>query len=244
MIAWKSGPRCRVSRLAPDAATTSRSEPANVPRNQAKPVTVRSIPTRLRGLRDHAISPQAMKAHPTARSLKVIPRLCSERTNHSAARPSRSPEVHSTVRTRARSAPETSGDERRDRTSRQVTLEDEPPSWTSGEASSIRRDVAGGYEHDSWSVRLSSQSLGDLETIDAGQLDVEQHDLGMEEGCGSERGRRILGFADNRETLRLQQGPGERSEASVVVDDQHRKRHQNIVARPRNRSHRGHPLYR
>jgi len=53
----------------------------------------------------------------------------------------------------------------------------------------------------------------------------------MKQVHGSKRRRPIVGIANDIETFGLQQRPGQRPEARIVVHDHHRWPHQQIVAR-------------
>jgi hypothetical protein len=73
------------------------------------------------------------------------------------------------------------------------------------------------------------------------------HGLGAAGGPKGD-GRRVLNhhfprLAHDLEPLQLQQGPGQRPEGGVVVDDQHGLGHRLIVARAEGASHRGYPWF-
>src|SRR3989442_4654597 len=64
------------------------------------------------------------------------------------------------------------------------------------------------------------QELGDLEAVEIGKLDVEENEIGLELLGGLQRGGPVLGLADDRIPLGLEQRPRAGSEARMVVDDQ------------------------
>src|SRR6266511_1149624 len=230
-MAWRSGPRWSVSIAAPTAEIAATSDSPRVPRNQANPVAVNRSPMRLCGRLDHATRPQRMNVHPTARSAAAPARLCPERASTSAPRPSTSPAGQSAFRKRDPDPARASGDEGKECTPGEFALWDEAPNRALGQSSPVRRDVAGRHEHDRRAVRFSRQPLGDLEAVDVRELDVEQDHLRVEPAYSGDRRLRVIGFAHYVEAFGLQQGPGERPEPGVVIDDEHGERHRNIVAR-------------
>ena len=88
---------------------------------------------------------------------------------------------------------------------------------------------------------LLGEAIGDRETVDVRQHDVEQHDLRTLIFGGRKRRDPVTGLTDHREPVSLQQATGEATETSVVVDDQHRPRHVQIIAPSTMRRHWGHP---
>jgi hypothetical protein len=64
-----------------------------------------------------------------------------------------------------------------------------------------------------------------LETIDVGQMYVEQDDIGMQPCDLADRGRAIAGLADDAVALRDQEGTGPPAEPRMIVHDQHRTPH-------------------
>src|SRR4051794_34555107 len=93
------------------------------------------------------------------------------------------------------------------------------------------RDVAAGGQHDRRGGSVPRrQPRRDLESVDAGQLHVEQHDLRVEP-CGLlERGLAVLCLTDDIEPLRLEQRARRDAEAWMVVDDEDGGRHVRILA--------------
>jgi hypothetical protein len=124
-----------------------------------------------------------------------------------------------------------SRDERRKRIPRQLALRDEPEDGAPGEPPPVRGNVPGRYEHHRWRIAPPGQSLRNLKTIDAGQLDVQEHDARMKPVYKDERRHTVFRLANDIEPFSLQQRPGRRPEARMVVHDQHRWLHRQIVAR-------------
>ena len=67
---------------------------------------------------------------------------------------------------------------------------------------------------------VDGERLGDLEALDVGQPDVEQHELRPQGAGGGQAGRPVAGLADDLEAVRLQHGARLDAEAGVVVDDE------------------------
>ena len=64
------------------------------------------------------------------------------------------------------------------------------------------------------------EARGDVEAVDVGQLDVEQHELRAQALGLGDAGRAVGGLADDVEPLGLEQHAGARPEGRVVVDDE------------------------
>ena len=58
------------------------------------------------------------------------------------------------------------------------------------------------------------------EAVEVGEAHIEQDDIREQLARGSQRGLAVLGLADDVIALALEQAPGARAEARVVVDDQ------------------------
>ncbi len=71
--------------------------------------------------------------------------------------------------------------------------------------------------------------LRNREAVEAGQLDVEQDDVGLENRDSLDGLASVDGLTYDLETLRLEQGAGRRSEALMVIDDEHGPTHNLIV---------------
>jgi len=71
--------------------------------------------------------------------------------------------------------------------------------------------------------------LRNRETVEAGQLDVEQDDVGLEYRDSLDGLASVDGLTYDLETLRLEQGAGRRSEALMVIDDEHGRAHDLIL---------------
>src|SRR5204862_5553320 len=64
------------------------------------------------------------------------------------------------------------------------------------------------------------QPPGDLEAVEIGHVDVEQHDVGTELLREAQRAVPVLGFADDVEIIALEEATRTVAERLVVVDDQ------------------------
>jgi hypothetical protein len=84
--------------------------------------------------------------------------------------------------------------------------------------------VAGGQD-DSGRITCRTQSRRHLESLDAGGLNVEQHQLRPQPLRLRDSRLTIDGFAHDPDASRLQQRTGNLPEALVIVDDQDSKRH-------------------
>ena len=72
---------------------------------------------------------------------------------------------------------------------------------------------------------LPAQLRGDREPGRVRELEVEQHEVGRAAARGGDAGGGVRGLADHGEALGLEQPPCPRTEAAVIVDDQHRGSH-------------------
>ena len=79
-------------------------------------------------------------------------------------------------------------------------------------------------------VAALRDSLRDLEPVRVRQEDVQQHELRPQRLRRRERRGPVPGLADDPEAACFEQPAGEATEARVVVDDQHRLRHERIVS--------------
>ena len=79
--------------------------------------------------------------------------------------------------------------------------------------------LAAGGHHDQRRVAAFGQPQGDLEAVDSGQLDVEEHDVGAQDGDRLQGALPVGCLTDNLETGALEDAAGRVSEASVVVND-------------------------
>ena len=61
--------------------------------------------------------------------------------------------------------------------------------------------------------------LGDHESVDVGELNVEQYQVGRELRGLLERAATVYGLADNDEALGLEQMPGTGAKGPVIVND-------------------------
>ena len=207
------------------------SEPANVPRNQANPVRVSRAPTRLSGRPDHAANPHTISASPAARSPPACKRLCPGRASHSATKPSTIPAGHSACLARREAPPPSSGNQRTQSAPRQLTLGDKATNRTSGQPPSVRRNITGGHQHHLRRVGSRSQPRRHLEAVSARQLDIQHYHPRAKARGSIQRRCRVPRFPDHLKTFRLQQRLSKRPEAIMVIDDQHRAGHPQMVAR-------------
>src|SRR4029079_8621026 len=72
-------------------------------------------------------------------------------------------------------------------------------------------------------VRAGRKALGDDESIDFGDRDVEQHDVGGQRGSGSEPCLPVDRLADHRPAVVLEESSRGGPETAVVVDDEDRR---------------------
>jgi CheY-like chemotaxis protein len=79
--------------------------------------------------------------------------------------------------------------------------------------------------HDHRGVGLPGKPRGDLESVDVGQLDVEQDHLGAQPGNDLEGALPVGSLTDDLVTRALEHAAGRVPEASVVVHDQEGHRH-------------------
>ena len=70
---------------------------------------------------------------------------------------------------------------------------------------------------------------GDVEAVDVGQLDVEQHEVGAQALGLGDPGRAVGRLADDVEPLGLEQHAGARTEGGVVVDDEDGQGHREAI---------------
>ena len=73
------------------------------------------------------------------------------------------------------------------------------------------------------------QPRGDVEAVDVGQLDVEQHEIGPQAARLLDPGGAVGSLADHVEPLRLEQHAGARTKGGVVVDDEDGQRHRDAI---------------
>ena len=188
-----------------------------------KLTTSSSRPVLFSGRRAHAIRPLAAKDKPTTRSTD----------DPDGARPQVVAAEHDDERDRGgrecRRAPRDRGggagragsfEERQESRPRQLGLRDEASRPAALDERAEVGAVAARDEDDGGPAAAVRQAGGDLEAVDVRELHVEQHELRRELGGSSKRGRPVLGLADDLEALGLEQRPGVRPEARVVVDDQ------------------------
>ena len=93
------------------------------------------------------------------------------------------------------------------------------------ETGPVGRRITAGDQHDGGRIRGSGELLGHGEPIQIRQLDVEQDNLGPQDGDSTHRLRSIGRFTDDVEALGLEQRSGRGSEGRMVVDDEHRWTH-------------------
>ena len=67
---------------------------------------------------------------------------------------------------------------------------------------------------------MGGDPLGDLEAVEVREVDVEQHQVGMQPTGLHDRRRAVRRLADDVVALGLQQHPGGRPEGRMIVDDE------------------------
>ena len=82
-------------------------------------------------------------------------------------------------------------------------------------------------------ARVVGEPFGDYEAVDVRQHDVQQHDIGPLSVDRRQRRGSVTDLTNDREPVGLQQATGEPTEPGVVIDDQHRPRHVQIISRRR-----------
>src|SRR6266540_772120 len=102
----------------------------------------------------------------------------------------------------------------------QLSLRDEAPGAAALDAPRVVLPVAAGRQHDSRPLVHLAQSLRDLESVEVGELNVEQNQVGVQLCDGPNRALPVLRLADHLIPLGLQQRPCAGPEAGMVVDDQ------------------------
>src|SRR6266542_734965 len=112
---------------------------------------------------------------------------------------------------------------------RELTLRDEAARAARRDQVAVVGRVAARDQHDRRRTAVRTEPSGDLEAVDVGELDVEEHQVGMELGRLRERFGAVGGLPDDREALGLEQGMGCRPEARVVIDDENGSAHACIV---------------
>jgi hypothetical protein len=83
------------------------------------------------------------------------------------------------------------------------------------------RGIAARRQHDRRHVAIRAQRRGDRESIHVGELDVEEDDVGAKTVHRLDCRGPVLRFADDFESVRLEDRAGGRSEAGMIVDDQY-----------------------
>src|ERR1700680_992229 len=86
--------------------------------------------------------------------------------------------------------------------------------------------VGGEQQHHDGAVRVLEDLPGRLETVDTGQVDVHQHEVGVQRLAGLERGFAGLGFGNHLEAVgSLDHRPRRLAERRLIVNDQHSHGH-------------------
>jgi hypothetical protein len=88
-----------------------------------------------------------------------------------------------------------------DRGSRDPLLRDETEDGATRQAPAVGPGVAAGGQHDHWSLTVVCQRIGDLESFDIGQPDVQQHEVGLERPGGLESGGTVSRLSDHLEPV-------------------------------------------
>ena len=91
----------------------------------------------------------------------------------------------------------------------------------------VRCGRARGDEHHRRRVRLTRETLGNLEAVQIRELHVQENNRGLKACNRGDRRLAVRRLTDHREALRLEQRAGQRPERGVVVDDQNGRSHLN-----------------
>ena len=75
----------------------------------------------------------------------------------------------------------------------------------------------------------AGQARGDVEAVDVREVDVEEDELGLQLAGGLQGRRSTVCLADDVESLGLEEQSRARAKGCVVVDDEHRVRHDFIL---------------
>ncbi len=89
--------------------------------------------------------------------------------------------------------------------------------------------VAAGDDHDPRRLVERVDAVGDDEAVDVGQADVEQHDVRVQLAHGDEPGGAVGRLADDEEAAGLHHALGAGAERRVVVDDEDRAGHRQMI---------------
>ena len=182
---------------------------------KAKPSTTISSPVRLSGRRDRAIRADSderpadreiehqRRGGQLRRHVVATPeerRGRGDAGRHAAGAPGSGRPV--TRRAAPRRAPLRSG------VAAQLGLRDEPAGDAVGDLAAVVRPGPAGDQHDRGRAGFGGQRLATLESVDVGQLDVEQHDVGVNCATRGERVRAVGGLPDDIEAAGHQQPCG------------------------------------
>src|SRR5215207_2331306 len=163
-----------------------------------------------------------MKTRPTIRS--GIQREKSSHPNaaHSDASPNTTPAGHRTTPAQASLRLVEKAGQRR---TVQLPLRQEPDDGRPSHAFAIRNGITTRGEHNVRCGDSRGEALGNVEPVEPGELDVEQHDVGHQTlGLGQRLGP-VPRRAHHREAGGLEQPPRGVTERSMVVDDQYGPAH-------------------
>src|SRR4051794_28294082 len=114
----------------------------------------------------------------------------------------------------------------------QVGLGDEAAGPAALDEGAEVRAVPARAQHDRRAVAVGGQPGGDLEAVDVGEIDVEQEDVWAQLVGAFDRAQAVRGLSDDVVALDLQQEPGGRPKAGMVIDDEHRGGHGEECAAP------------
>src|ERR1700682_4447118 len=93
----------------------------------------------------------------------------------------------------------------------------------------LRLLVGGKQQHHDGAVRVLEDLPGRLEAVDAGQVDVHQHQVRVQFLTGFDRGLTRLGFSDHLEAVGgFHPRPRRLTERRLIVDDRHSHGHVSI----------------
>ena len=122
------------------------------------------------------------------------------------------------------------GEDIRDPRGRELGLGEEPASSARREAGTVVAAVPAGGQHDRRGVHVAGELLGDLESVEIGQLHVQQDEVGAQGARGCDRAQPVLGLADDVVPLQLEEPACRRPEGGVIVDDEDACSHKKSVS--------------
>ena len=179
------------------------------------------------GVPRHMTIPQASSSQPTATSPSPDGVMASCRRNSAALKAMAMPIAASARTLSPTSASVEDVGEGRDA---EIILGDEWDRDRIGQAAPVRARIAGRCQKDSRWTGAAQDALANLESIDVRELDVQEDKVGIAGPTELERLGAARGLADNRHAARLDKCARDRTEACVIIDNQHRPGHTRTLA--------------